>query len=126
MPHMAINALGAGSMGLLTRLDTAQKKESALCLSPHWGIYRVNDDSMKPSFKEGDFVIVDALQNQINEGFYALNYGDHVSVKRLQLLSCGDVRIISDNPLYEDEVVTKSLIEPSLIGRLIFVEKKLQ
>lgn len=65
----------------------------------------IDGDSMEPTFKNGDVVMIDRGRCHIRTGcFYAVGMDDTIMVKRLDPLFDGSVRVISDNkteyPMY--------------------------
>lgn len=61
----------------------------------------ITGDSMMPTLKDGDFVVIDtSAKNIYTDAMYAFNLGDDLFVKRIQRIGRG-LRIISDNPAYE-------------------------
>ena len=68
---------------------------------------RVLGDSMEPSIASGDTLLIDRSQKQVQDRkVYVLRYGDEIRVKRLYRRPDGGLRIVSDNPLYPEEIVT--------------------
>lgn len=68
---------------------------------------RALGDSMEPSIASGDTLLIDRSQNQVQDRkVYVLRYGDEIRVKRLYRRPDGGLRIVSDNPLYPEEIVT--------------------
>lgn len=61
-------------------------------------------DSMMPSLKPVDIVLVNRAQTQ-GDGVFVLRLGNALRIKRLQRLADGRLRISSDNPIYETEYV---------------------
>lgn len=61
-------------------------------------------DSMMPSLKPADIVLVNRAQTQ-GDGVFVLRLGNALRIKRLQRLADGRLRISSDNPIYETEYV---------------------
>lgn len=78
-------------------------------------------DSMAPSIKDGDFVIVDTSKTEIRgNGVYAVQYGDNTFIKRVQVRIDGSVSLISDNPKYETETVNRDdLSMLRIVGKCI-------
>ncbi len=72
-------------------------------------IITASGDSMYPTFSDGDLLFVDqSIDFYDNEGVYVITTPGGVKVKRLQVLSNGDLKIISDNKtLYESEILSK-------------------
>ena len=72
-------------------------------------IITASGDSMYPTFADGDLLFVDkSIDFYDNEGVYVIATAGEVKVKRLQVMTNGDLKIISDNKsLYESEVLSK-------------------
>lgn len=61
-------------------------------------LMRVTGTSMEPEIKDGGTVMIDLGRKHPKTGaYFALGYGDSLSVKELELLPAGRVRIISKN-----------------------------
>lgn len=70
----------------------------------HIQIITARGDSMSPTIRNGDVVFVDTSVKAMDaNGLYAMLWGDHVVLKRLQRLRDGRLAIKSDNPAYETE-----------------------
>ncbi|RVU20658.1 S24 family peptidase [Methylobacterium oryzihabitans] len=82
----------------------------------------IRGDSMYPTLKSGDVVIVDtSVIDVLEEGLYTLVIGGMVRAKRLQPLAGGGVRVISDNKAegYADEVVSRADLDGlRIVGRI--------
>jgi phage repressor protein C with HTH and peptisase S24 domain len=65
---------------------------------------QVDGDSMEPTLKDGDYVLIDENINFGTNGIYAIQYGGQILIKRLQFKMDGSVLIISDNDKYEKEI----------------------
>ncbi len=65
----------------------------------------VHGDSMKPSLTSGDIVLVNHAKRG-GDGVFVVRMGNALRVKRLQWLANGDLRISSDNPIYQTEQIT--------------------
>ena len=57
-------------------------------------------ESMQPTFKQGDFLLVDTADTTINDGVYIFKVADQLFIKRLQIMP-GKVLAISDNDKYK-------------------------
>lgn len=69
------------------------------------GVY-VKGDSMSPSFREGDIVLVDIGSDRIvGEGVYVLVSEQGMMLKRVSLMAAGGVVLRSDNPSYGDQTI---------------------
>jgi phage repressor protein C with HTH and peptisase S24 domain len=64
---------------------------------------QVDGDSMEPTLKDGDYVLIDENIKFGVNGIYAIQYGGQILIKRLQFKMDGTVLIISDNQKYESE-----------------------
>lgn len=79
-------------------------------------------DSMAPTISKGDLVLVALDQVDGNDGVYVLRRGNALLVKRLQHLSDGRVKVISDNPAYEAEVISPERLQNvQVLGRVCWV-----
>lgn len=65
---------------------------------------RVMDDCMVPTLKPGDMVVINR-QKTAGDGVFLVRVGSELKVKRLQWLMDGRLKVASDNPCYEEEVV---------------------
>lgn len=65
----------------------------------------VKGDSMLPTLENGDIILVNHAKTT-GDGVFIIRMGNALRVKRLQWLVSGKLRISSDNPAYETEVVT--------------------
>lgn len=70
-------------------------------------IMEVEGDSMNPTLRYGDCIVIDKKQHQIKDnGIYVINVDGELMVKRLQKKMNGDVLIISDNKFYTTESIS--------------------
>lgn len=100
--------------------------ESALLWPDHIKVIQMKGDCMFPYIRENDYVVVDTKQQEIFDGIYALSYKENVFIRRLQLLASGNVTIIHDNPRYDNEEIDTNQLQCGMvIGRAIYLEKKL-
>lgn len=71
-------------------------------------IITARGDSMKGTIEDGEVLFVDeSVTYYDGEGVYVVYAPDGLKAKRLQMLMTGDLKIISDNPKYEPEVISK-------------------
>jgi hypothetical protein len=63
-------------------------------------IVRCSNDSMQPTFFDGDWVLIDKTQKRLSrEGLYAIRVGDDSWIKRISLnIRTKKIRVLSDNP----------------------------
>ena len=64
----------------------------------------VDGDSMEPTLRDGDYVLIDENINFGTNGIYAIQYGGQILIKRLQFKMDGTILIISDNDKYDKEM----------------------
>lgn len=66
-------------------------------------------DSMEPTLTSGSVVFVDTTHRLPSpEDIYAIDYGDGLMIKRVKLVPRDEtVRIISDNPMYGEDVIRR-------------------
>ncbi|MCR4287295.1 MAG: S24 family peptidase [Deltaproteobacteria bacterium] len=85
---------------LAFRKDWIERKGDPANMS----LVRVSGDSMEPTLKSGDIVLVDHNRNYIDPqgGIYAVSIDDGIIIKRVQVLyPSGRFKVISDNSRYE-------------------------
>ena len=81
-------------------------------------------DSMEPTIREGDLLVVDILPKQRIEHsrLYVLLAGENLLVKRIQQQLDGSLLVISDNSRYAPErIVPKELDALRILGQVIWV-----
>jgi hypothetical protein len=87
---------------------------------------RVQGDSMEPTLKAGDDILVDSSDatERLRDGIYVLRIDDALNVKRLAVAPGGRLSIISDNERYppmerrrEDNV--------EIVGRVVWAGRRL-
>lgn len=81
----------------------------------------ISGDSMSPTLKDGDFVVVDTSAKMIyTDAMYAYNLDDDLFVKRIQRVGRG-LRIISDNPAYAPFTLSAEELEHGFVvhGRVV-------
>lgn len=63
-------------------------------------LVRVHGDSMLPTLKDGDDILVDSddAADRLREGVYVLRLGEGVMVKRIAVAPDGRLSVLSDNP----------------------------
>lgn len=79
-------------------------------------------DSMSPTINKGDLVLVALDQVDGNDGVYVLRRGNALRVKRLQHMSDGRLKVMSDNPAYEPELIEPDRVQNiQVLGRVCWV-----
>ncbi|WPP47131.1 helix-turn-helix transcriptional regulator [Pseudomonas sp. AN-1] len=93
-------------------------KKVGLCLSQLAAI-RVKGDSMEPTIRGGDTILVDMAHTQIQDGqVFVIRDGETLLVKRLQRKLGGVIRVISDNRLYPEFEATADSLH--VVGRAVW------
>ena len=96
------------------------------------GIYNIKDieainvvgESMEPTLKDGNVVFVDKSDKNIKkEGIFVLLTQDGLFIKRVLCRVDGSYDIISDNPIYPTQTITKSSFE--IVGKVVGVINKI-
>lgn len=79
----------------------------------------VTGDSMEPTLVSGSYVFVDMTHTVPQpEDIYACDFGDGLSIKRLQLIPRSDrIRVMSDNERYENYELLRD--EVRVYGRVV-------
>lgn len=68
--------------------------------SKHCAMFTVKGESMEPTLKDGEEIIVDRSKRELTEGkIFVLNHNGSMLVKKVQF-TYGGVELISDNPSY--------------------------
>lgn len=86
-------------------------------------LMRVTGTSMEPEIKDGGTIMIDMGRKHPKTGaYFALGYGDTLSVKELEILPVGRVRVISKNrkdyPPYEAD-----LKDIRIIGQVVWGDR---
>lgn len=77
-------------------------------------VITITGESMSPTLNTGDAVLVNMAQKK-GDGVFLLRVGDALRVKRLQWLLDGAIRVISDNPIYPQEVLQPEAFEDQTV-----------
>ena len=90
----------------------------------HLKIIAVKGDSMEPTLKDDDVVMLDTTKTSLDyDGLFVLRWGDALHVKRVGRASNGSVRIISDNrDIYPPIEMPRA--EIAVVGKVIWMGKK--
>lgn len=83
---------------------------------------RVDGDSMEPTLREGDMVLVDHQRREVaGDDIYVIRLEDHLYAKRLRRVFGGGLEVISDNPVYSPMTIAADRVhELDIIGRVIY------
>lgn len=78
-------------------------------------------DSMEPTIKSGDLILVDHSKNTPNDGIYVIRLGNSLIVKRIQCLPDYKIEAMSDNPIYKSfEIDLKEEQDAAIVGRVVW------
>ncbi len=76
------------------------------------GLLTVEGDAMAPTIQGGTTVVVDrGVISIAGGGLYAMLHGGSISVRRVQVLRDGSLKLIADNPRYEAELVSAAEVK---------------
>lgn len=89
--------------------DTAWLKREGLT-SKDLVCLPIKGDSMTPSLIDGDIVLINRARKH-GDGVFVLRIGDALRIKRVQWLANGSLRISSDNPLYQPEILNPAELD---------------
>ena len=90
----------------------------------HLNIVVAEGDSMLPTIKSGDMVMIDRSQTQARfDGLYVFVYDDELFIKRLQKIPRG-FSVISDNPTYRTfDVLDEEIERLRIVGKVVSIGK---
>ena len=79
-------------------------------------------DSMEPTIRDGDILLVDTSENDIRDGrIYVINVHGLLSVKRIRVNMDGSLAVCSDNTRYDIQTIRPSERDPlRVIGRVVY------
>jgi phage repressor protein C with HTH and peptisase S24 domain len=125
-----------GSMGAGRFAESQDTVVGAMQVSQEWlrrnvpavsspknlAVITAHGDSMEPTFRDGDILLVDRSVNDVKiDAVFVLSRADTLFVKRLQRRLNGDLVIRSDNPLFESETVPSGqLADVRVLGRVLY------
>jgi phage repressor protein C with HTH and peptisase S24 domain len=87
----------------------------------------VSGDSMEPTLDDGDLILVDMSQQQVNhEGIFLLQTDDGLFTKRLKQARDGALQVISDNPQHASWMISPAQHEQNrVIGKVVWCGRTL-
>jgi phage repressor protein C with HTH and peptisase S24 domain len=83
----------------------------------------VAGDSMDPTLRDGDEILVDRTPRPLRDGIHVLRLDDTLLVKRVDLGRPGKLTLLSDNPVYRP--IELALDEVEVIGRVVWKSGRL-
>lgn len=124
IPRLAIGAsAGAGA------LPSEEEVSGTIRFSPRWlrnlglvpdalSVIAVTGDSMEPTLRDGDEILVDRSMRALHDGIHVVRLGDSLLVKRIETGRGGRITLLSDNPAYRP--IECALEEVEVIGRVVW------
>lgn len=124
VPRLSLGAsAGPGS------LDPSEQVVGVLRFSGDWlrsqglrsgdlSAIAVSGDSMEPTLRDGDEILVDRGARRLRDGVHVVRLDDVLLVKRLETGRPGKVSLLSDNPAYR--VIECAADEVEIIGRVVW------
>lgn len=110
--HYYDGAIGAGSSGVIDdsmfeeiELPITILPDSIVKNPSNFVMFKIVGDSMNPTLKENDWVIIDMVNNRSFyevDGIYLCNIDSSYQIKRLQFKGTKGIEIISDNKNYSN------------------------
>ncbi len=83
----------------------------------------VTGDSMEPTLRDGDEILVDRSRRALSDGIHVVRTGDALLVKRLDTGRPGAIGLISDNPAYRTIELPAGEVE--VVGRVVWKSGRL-
>ncbi|MEE4451110.1 S24 family peptidase [Novosphingobium resinovorum] len=124
VPRLAVGAsAGPGAMA------DGEQAFDTICFSGRWlrsmglqpehlSTIVVSGDSMEPSLRDGDEILVDRTLRALRDGIHVVRLGESLLVKRLDVSRPGIVVLISDNPAYPP--VECAAQDMAVVGRVVW------
>jgi phage repressor protein C with HTH and peptisase S24 domain len=91
----------------------------------HLKVVRGRGDSMEPTIRDGDTVLVDTSQRRIDDQdrIWAISYGDLGMIRRIRVTPRGSLMLMPDNQVVRPDEVGDG--ETAVIGRVIWIGRRI-
>lgn len=91
----------------------------------HLKVVRGRGDSMEPTIRDGDFVLVDTSRRRLDEQdvVWAVSYGDLGMIRRLRQMPSGGVMLMPDNSVVRPTEAFDG--EMAIMGRVIWIGRRM-
>lgn len=88
-------------------------------------VVRGRGDSMEPTIRDGDFVLIDTSRTRLDEQdvVWAVSYGDLGMIRRLRQLPGGGVQLMPDNAVVRTTEAYDG--ELHIMGRVIWIGRRM-
>ena len=82
-------------------------------------------DSMEPTIADNNTLMVNTSEQRPEDGgIYVIRHGDHLVVKRTQLVFGEGIRLISDNKAYPEQMISfDAATDLHVVGRVVWIGK---
>jgi len=124
IPRLALGAsAGPGAVAIDEdagdRFRFRQRWLRTLGLDPaQLSVIEVTGDSMDPTLRDGDEILVDRSQRPWRDGIHVVRIDDVLLVKRLEQGAAGMIGVISDNPAYPRTL--RAAADVMIVGRVVW------
>lgn len=124
VPRLAVGAsAGAGTLAdeeaAFDTIRFSSRWLRAMGLDPGMlSVIAVTGDSMEPTLRDGDEILVDRTVRALQDGIHVVRLGDTLLVKRIETGRDGRITLLSDNPAYR--LIDCGVGEVDLIGRVVW------
>lgn len=124
VPRLAVGAsAGAGTLAdeeaAFDTIRFSSRWLRAMGLDPGMlSVIAVTGDSMEPTLRDGDEILVDRTVRALQDGIHVVRLGDTLLVKRIETGRDGRITLLSDNPAYRP--IDCGVGEVDLIGRVVW------
>ena len=96
----------------------AENALSILTPKRHFRVHHMVGDSMSPTFRPGEPLIVVAISKFAGEGYYLFDDGGVMNVYRCSYAGKGMVRFMRDHPTYTSETMSLEWVNENVIGKI--------
>lgn len=88
-------------------------------------LIQMSGNTMEPTLKTGDWVLIDTQHKTLGEGLFAFKVGEETLVRRIQRTLDGAFTVIADNKEYPSQALTdKAAGKLDVVGKVILYSRK--
>lgn len=89
-------------------------------------LINVMGDSMEPTLRHKDLILINRAEREVKDGLlYVLRVENNLIVKRLERLLNGLIRVKSDNPDYQEQLIDPKVETLDVIGRVLWFGREM-